>query len=609
MKKNKIFITPLIVFFVLLGLDNFSSVRSETDNGTQKAVDYIKSQPQTPWSTMAMSAAGETGIDLNYLKSVPEGQKSAATYATYILALSSAGKNPTAFGNENYVESLKNYYQNNQFGDEKYINDDIWAILALGSVGKEYLPQSQGAKQFILDNQNADGGWSFGLKGNTSSADMTAVAIIALLESGVKPGDLAINKAKNYLKSIQNSDGGFPGWTQESSVSSSAWVISAIYKLGEDPASWVKDGKNPLENLISLQDSEKGFFYDTKGGAGEDAFVKTRTSYAIISLLGKTYPISGTYNLHHLRIEGLDNTICDKDVSGVTSLDLIIEGAKLCNFNYSLQYYESFDSLLLTEINGQSNWEYKVNNILPSVGADNYYFDFGDEALWYGVGSLWGTWLPLKTELTKTDNLSSVQVKYYNQELKNWQNLEKEGIKVKIGTEEFLTDNSGIISFNVNNFSDGAYQVFSEHQIIGDTGYIRSEKINLRVGEVPLGHQTGLKVEIEKIKVPQEGEQTAINFSVSPDTLDFGKLKPGESAIRDLIIANGESKIYLEAEVTGHSVFQENLNIAENFWQIFSAELESKENKTLPIKLTIPPDYNGDFGERQGEIIFWAIKK
>ncbi|MFH1894328.1 MAG: prenyltransferase/squalene oxidase repeat-containing protein [Patescibacteria group bacterium] len=609
MKKKKIFITSLIVFSVLLGLDNFSSVRSETDNNIQKAVDYIKSQPQTPWSTMALSAAGATGIDLDYLKFVPEGQKSAATYATYILALSAAGKNPAVFGNENYVESLKNYYQNNQFGDEKYINDDIWAILALGSVGKEYLPQSQGAKQFILDNQNDDGGWGFGQKGNSSGADMTAVAIIALLESGVKPGDAAINKAKNYLKSIQNSDGGFPGWTQESSVSSSAWVISAIYKLGEDPASWLKDGKNPLENLISLQDSEKGFFYDTKGGAGEDAFVKTRTSYAVISLFGATYPIFSVYNLHHLRIEGSDNTICDKDVNGQTPLDLIIEAAKLCNFNYALQYYESFDSLLLTEINSQPNWEYKVNNILASVGADNYYLDFGEEVLWYGVGSLWGTWLSLKTELTKTDNLGSVQVKYYNQELKNWQNLEKEGIKVKIGTEEFLTDNSGIISFNVNNFSDGIYQVFSEHQIIGDTGYIRSEKIDLKVGEVPLGHQAGLKVEIEKIKVPQGGEQTAIGFSVSPDTLDFGKLKPGEGAVRDLIIANGESEIYLEAEVTGHSVFQENLNIAENFWQIFSAELASKENRTLPIKLTVPSDYNGDFGEKQGEIIFWAIKK
>ncbi len=61
MKKKKIFITSLIVFSVLLGLDNFSSVRSETDNRTQKAIDYIKAQPQNPWSTMAMSAAGKAG--------------------------------------------------------------------------------------------------------------------------------------------------------------------------------------------------------------------------------------------------------------------------------------------------------------------------------------------------------------------------------------------------------------------------------------------------------------------------------------------------------------------------------------------------------------------
>lgn len=587
--------TKKIFIFCLIGVIFFSGLAFS--QSSQTAVDYIKSKDQNAWTIMALAAAGETNIN-SYLSQVSFQGTLATDYAKYILALVAAGENPSGFEGNNFVQSLRDYFDgtSNQFGDPNYISEDIWAILALGSIGKEYLPEAQAAKQFILDNQNTDGGWSFGLSGNPSSADMTAAVIMALLEAGIEPTNSVIVNAKNYLKSVQNTDGGFPGWAGPSSASSDAWAISAINKLGEDASTWLKEGKNPIEHLESLQDSEKGFFYDTQGGAGEDSFVTTRTAYAIIALSGKTYPIASSYNQHHLRAEATDATVCNEYINGGTALDLIIEAAKLCEFTYSLQYYESFDSLLLTEINQEQNWEYKVNEILAMVGADNYYLEQGDEVLWYGVDNLWGTWLITEVEVNKTEDLVQIQV-----------SPQVQGLEVKVGTSEFITDAQGKIEIALNSLSPGFYQVRVEHQIIGDTGYIRSEKLGFKVGGTPPEHGVGLQVEIEKVEAPPGGAQAEISFSVSPDILDFGKLKPGGSSSQNVTITNGPAEIYFEAEVSGASVFQDNLYIEKDFWQSFWAQMMAGQEKTWSVGLIIPANYNGDFGLQEGELTFWAI--
>jgi len=225
------------------------------------------------------------------------------------------------------------------------------------------------------------------------------------------------------------------------------------------------------------------------------------------------------------------------------------------------------------------------------------------------VNSLWGDWLPTKIELTKTETLTEIEVKYYNSAISDWQNLEIEGIEVMVGTSGLTTNSLGKIEIASGSLEGGLYQVFVKTQIIGETGYIRSEKVNLTIGEAPSEHQIGLKVEIEQVEVSPGDEQETIAFSVSPDILDFGKLKPGESSIRDLTINNGESKIYLETQVNGSSVFQENLEIDEKLWEFFSTVLQENQSKELKIKLAIPVDYSEEFGLKEGEITFWVIKE
>ena len=603
MRQNILSISLAAVLIILIGLANFSNVYSESQSEIDKAISYLKSQPQTPWSTMALMAGGEEGIDLSHLESVPSGQKIPTTYAKYILALVAAGQDPANFGDEDYIEKLKSYYQSSQFGEENLLNDDFWTILALGSIGQANLSTVQESKDYILNNQNPDGGWGYNL--SSSDTNDTAAAIMALLEAGVSPSSSAIQNALSYLKSAQNDDGGFPYLSESLSDScSDAWVMSAIYKLGQNPTSldWTKSGKNSLDHLKSLQDEDGGLWWQAEGDN------KACSPYALLSLLEKSYPVETDYNKYSVRIEGQQDTICNALVNGGTAIDLIISGSEVCDYDYSIVEYPGM-GLYLAELEGESSWMYMVNNISPMVGADNYYLSLGDEILWFSGEWLDGGWIPTKVELTETESLIEIQVKYYDAVNAQWQNLEIEGIKVKISSSEFATDAQGKIGISQNVFEDGFYQIFVESQIVQEVGYIRSEKVGLKIGEIPSEHEVGLKVEIEKIEAPAGGGQTSISFSVEPDLLDFGKLKAGESASSNLTIANGATSIYLEAEVNGADIFQDNLKIDEEFWQFFSTEVGASQSKILPIQLTIPPSYSGDPGLLEGDLTFWAIKK
>lgn len=67
-----------------------------------------------------------------------------------------------------------------------------------------------------------------------------------------------INKAINYLHSIQNDDGGFPAKKgQDSSRDITAWVIMALVAAGEDVTGekWASYGQTPVDYLKNSEDS------------------------------------------------------------------------------------------------------------------------------------------------------------------------------------------------------------------------------------------------------------------------------------------------------------------------------------------------------------------
>ncbi|MBZ9569645.1 DUF4430 domain-containing protein [Patescibacteria group bacterium] len=582
--KNKLIIFALI--FSLLTLPTFPTFSIQTEN-IQLAIDFLETQTPDPWITMAQVSAGEIDLDLSYLKEVSGNL--ATDYEKTILALTAAGKNPKTFGNIDFVAQLKTFYRDNQIGSSDLLNDDFWGILALVSAGESISGQIiQDSKNFILNNQNEDGGWSYSV-GGTSDTNDTAVAIMALLEASLSSDDPSILKAIGYLKSSQNEDGGFPYLLGgESDSGSDSWVISAIYKLGQNPLDWTKNDKNPIDHLKSLQREDGSF----KWIASEDKGYPILTAYAVIALTENYYPIN---RLHHLRIEGENNNICDANVKAKTALDIVENGAQICGYTYLIE--ESGWGPYLKKINDEEahdliGWLYFVNFEMPMIGAADYILGPGDEVLWY-FGE-WG-WLPSKLTLTsqQVDPGNNLEAKVEYFEDSEWKPLAE--ALIYIGSLTFTTDQDGEADLVINN--PGTYQVYAEK-----LGYIRANQVSLLVGE-GISQNVGLRVEIIQ-PVPPVPE---IGFIVDKNQIDFGRLAPGTEVSDELLIQNtGNTDVYIEGIIKGDQIFIENITLNELNWSEFSTTVDTGLEKDISVGLKIPTDW-ADFGIKEGDLTFWAI--
>jgi len=164
-----------------------------------KAVAFLQNQELSPDIVMAFIAVGQSA-DISFLKTF--FGDSAISYAKPILAITATGQDPRTFPEEDFVEKLKSFTDDTQLGDPSLLNDDIWGILALRSAGVPASdPVIQNSKAFLLQDQNADGGWAWDA-GGTSDTNDTAAAIMALLETGMTETDNAIQLARQYLKEL-----------------------------------------------------------------------------------------------------------------------------------------------------------------------------------------------------------------------------------------------------------------------------------------------------------------------------------------------------------------------------------------------------------------------
>ncbi len=271
----------------------------------EQALDYLRGQQEangriaayltSAWAVMAIAAAGEdphtwTAGDTSIVEYLQNNANhldpyKATDWERAILAIVAAGDNPRDFGDLDYVDTLLDFYDGNQMGDDGMLNDDFWGILALAAIG-ESTTAIQNMAAFIMSNQNGDGGWGWTVGGN-SDADNTAAAISALVAAGKSPGSPVITDALSYLKTQQQNNGGFLS-EGNTNTAVNSWVINAISDVGQSPVAdeWRKSGNNAVGYLLSLQDADGAF----KWTATKKSYPEWMTAYAIIALLGKSWP-------------------------------------------------------------------------------------------------------------------------------------------------------------------------------------------------------------------------------------------------------------------------------------------------------------------------------
>lgn len=280
-----------------------------TDKEVASALSYLRGQQKndgsigsfstSAWVVMAIAAASEDPHSwkkagksiVDYLRNNSDqlDPNKPLDWARQILAITAAGEDPTNFGGINYVAKLKSFYNNNQIGDPALLNDDFWGVMALMAAGES--PNSaivQNSVAFIKAGQKGDGGWAFDVAASWGTdVDDTAAAIMALMAAGESPSSAAIIKGLDYLKTSQADNGGFLCWGA-TNADTDSWAICAIRAAGQDPTGWTKNGKATIDDLVSLQQPD-GCFHWQSGNPGWD--VPKTTACAIVALLGKSYPV------------------------------------------------------------------------------------------------------------------------------------------------------------------------------------------------------------------------------------------------------------------------------------------------------------------------------
>ncbi|MCW2957918.1 MAG: Prenyltransferase/squalene oxidase, partial [Solirubrobacterales bacterium] len=107
------------------------------------------------------------------------------------------------------------------------------------------------AGRFVAAQQNADGGFSFQRKGNSSGVDDTASALQALVAAG--RGGRAVSRAVTYLRAHQNRDGGFSVTRGASNAQSTAFAVQGLVAARVNVERVRKQGsRSPLGYLTSL---------------------------------------------------------------------------------------------------------------------------------------------------------------------------------------------------------------------------------------------------------------------------------------------------------------------------------------------------------------------
>lgn len=277
------------------GFTSFSAganVKASDVNGTLDAMLAVAATGHNP----AAPYPGQSETAVSYLHTNPQA---VADYAAanggqagkLLLGLTAVNQNPRTFNGHNFVISLTQHLSTTgQFG----VNDAFNQSLAMLGLTAVHQPVPPAAVSWLTSQQASDGSWDDGF-GTLSNPDATAMAVMALVGSGVPVTTTALVNARVFLHTVQLPSGGWeynPGWGE--SPNTTALVIQALAALGEDfyniGGDWSPDGtETPLVALYRWQNSNGAYQVDYGQGRFDDFFA---TVQALPAANGRFFPLA-----------------------------------------------------------------------------------------------------------------------------------------------------------------------------------------------------------------------------------------------------------------------------------------------------------------------------
>jgi ECF-type riboflavin transporter, S component/Squalene-hopene cyclase C-terminal domain/Prenyltransferase and squalene oxidase repeat len=264
-----------------------------TDGGFGGAPRQSSSPLYTGWVTLGIAAAGENPRDMRRGKTTPvsytrhhlPSTTSVGDLERTILALRAAGVSAASFGHRDLVAQLKALRESDASWDH-LVDHTAFGILALRAGGAS--PASlHSSAVWLVQQQNADGGFGFGKKGGASDADDTGSSIQALVAVG-RGRTAAVRKAVTYLRHAQNPDGGFGQLKSDSSnAQSTSWAVQGLVAAKVNPGSLRRNGHTPISYITSLQQANGAVRY-SRTSAQTPVWV---TGQALTALARKPFPV------------------------------------------------------------------------------------------------------------------------------------------------------------------------------------------------------------------------------------------------------------------------------------------------------------------------------
>lgn len=274
---------------------NYLAAQQDDDAGIVE-MNMLSSSISPTWFTVnAVVAAGENPLSGRWVK----GDKTFLTYllesdsqsdgtgeiAKWITYCAACGADPHSYGGYDAVAELKSKISTDGKGGQ-YVYTTYWTIFGLTAAGED----ASAPLSWLLSQQLDNGGFgSYGKDyGDTGDADNTAAAIMAMTAAGMSFDDEPVKKAVSFLRSIQEDNGGYNyGYYSSANLASTVWAIQAFCAAGIDPSTVTKNGKSPVDFVLSLQKDDGSFKYtesltDSPSGM---------TARAVAALCGNPYPI------------------------------------------------------------------------------------------------------------------------------------------------------------------------------------------------------------------------------------------------------------------------------------------------------------------------------
>lgn len=189
------------------------------------------------------------------------------------------------------------------FGAFEGNNIDIWGLLALESVSS---PKVELVANHVASDLNGDNGfWNFGYDANwnidynvkASSCDVTGWGIEALSIAGKEKYASTIQNAIQYLKDNQDDESGYLSYGA-ANPDTQACVVEGLSVYNRESllnGDYNKNNKNPIDVLLSFQNTDKGsFWYDEAGQ--DNAFATQDAARAIGTIVNGSviYKAKGT---------------------------------------------------------------------------------------------------------------------------------------------------------------------------------------------------------------------------------------------------------------------------------------------------------------------------